>query len=218
VLTLLFVDLGAFAEPSVKDAVDSMVSRLYATLDPDALRALTQDEVLRLITPEEKRILATKECFFDVNVPVTVSVIRSAHQKPVPFWIEEAGFRNTGDRVTSEWYTHEVWQKDFDAGRIELGINGFDNERRAYFVCVGPQRTGDDVTISNLYPEEAIITVGPKTWTYRDWDDLYIDEYPDYLEGQLLITTFRGPAKQRTSSAPSVKRPFPHRPCPTKSR
>ncbi len=194
---LLLSSLPALAAPTVKETMDGIVTRLYATRTPAELSALTQDAILDFITPEEKRVLATKTCHFDVNVPVTVSVIRSAVQKPVPFWLEEAGFQNTGDKVVSDWYTHEVWRKDFDAGHVGLGINGFDNERKAYFVCVGPQNPSDTVEITNLFPEEQVITVRKeKTWTYRDWDDLYIDQYPDYLDGQLLVTTYRGRGRE----------------------
>ena len=213
-LLVPFASLNAAGEATVRETMDGIVTRLYATLSPQELLGLTQDKILTLITPEEKQILATKESYFDVNVPVTVSVIRSSQQNPVPFWLEEAGFVNTGDQVVSEWYTHEVWQKDFDAGRVELGINGFDNERKAYFVCVGPKNPGDTVEITHLYPDEAVITMGAKAWTYRDWNNLYIDEYPAYLEGQQLLTTFRGRGKAahlvgafRQTEYPSSPRP-----------
>ena len=156
-LGLFLFTLQSFAGAGVDGVMDDIVTRLYATKTPAELRTLTQEDILEFITPEEKRVLATRTCYFDVNVPVTVSVIRSASQDPVPFWLEEAGFVNTGDQVTSDWYTHEVWRKDFPAGRVELGINGFDNERKAYFVCVGPQDPEDTVELSNRYPDEAVI-------------------------------------------------------------
>lgn len=213
-LGLFLFTLQSFAGAGVDGVMDDIVTRLYATKTPAELRTLTQEDILEFITPEEKRVLATRTCYFDVNVPVTVSVIRSASQDPVPFWLEEAGFVNTGDQVTSDWYTHEVWRKDFPAGRVELGINGFDNERKAYFVCVGPQDPEDTVELSNRYPDEAVIRMGPQAWTYRDWNDLYIETYPEYLEGQLLLTTYRGRGREahlvggfRETAFPASPRP-----------
>src|SRR5690606_31614290 len=90
-------------------------------------------------------------------------------------------------------YEYEVWQKDFPAGNVELGINGFDKHRPVYFISVGPQNPGDALTITDVYPSQyelAVMKVG--AFTYHDWSDLLLTEVPDQLVGQQLFTTVRG--------------------------
>jgi hypothetical protein len=149
--------LGAFsvqaAEPTVKQTMDDIVTRLYETMDLDALVAIDHDSVTELITDEERNVLATKYWYFDVNVPVVVSVMRHSDQGTMPFWLPESGFEKTDMIVTNtENWEYEVWQKVFDAGRVELGINGFGKHRPHYFVTVGPQQQSDTVEITNLFP------------------------------------------------------------------
>lgn len=203
------------AEPALMETMDNIVTRFYANLDRDALGSLTSESVLGLLTGEERHVLATKYWYFDVNAPVVVSVIRNTDQAVVPFWLPEAGFVKTDLTLknTEDW-PFEVWQKEFDAGRVELGINGFDKHRTVYFVSVGPQNPGDEVEITNLFPSEAVIITKDGAWKYRDWDDLYIKDVPEELVGQKLLTTFRGRAREahlvgafRTTPYPSSATP-----------
>ncbi|MBN1346571.1 MAG: metallophosphoesterase family protein [Phycisphaerae bacterium] len=198
------------AEPSLKQTMDDVVKRLYATMDEKALASLTPDTVLKLFTDDQRKVLATKYWYFDVNVPVVVSVIRNVDQPVVPFWLAPAGFAKTDLVVKNEEWSYEVWQKPFNAGRVELGINGFDMHRTVYFVCVGAQQPGVSVKITNLFPPgEAVITMKKGAWTYRDWDDLYIEELPKSLEGQLLLTTYRGRAREAHLIGAFRRTPFP---------
>ena len=73
------------------------------------------------LTDGEKQVLATRYWMFDVNVPVVVSLMRHTDQPVIPFWLEPAGFIKTEMRVKNEEYTYEVWQKEFEAGRIKSG-------------------------------------------------------------------------------------------------
>ncbi len=199
------------AETSVKDTMDGIVTRFYANLDGEALSMLTQEKVLELITDEERDVLATRYWYFDVNVPVVVSVIRNVDQPVMPFWLVETGFEKTDLVVkNTETWAFEVWQKKFDAGRVELGINGFDMHRTVYFVCVAPQDPRTKVEITNLFPaNEAVIEMKGGAWMYRDWDSLYIKELPASLENQLLLTTYRGRAREAHLVGAFRKTPFP---------
>lgn len=207
---VLWLYAPAFAAPSLKQTMDAIVARLYANLDEKALSSLSHETALSLLTEAERKVLATKYWYFDVNVPVVVSVIRNVDQPVVPFWIREAGFEKTALVVKNEEWSYEVWQKKYDAGRVELGINGFGMHRTVYFVCVGPQEPGAKVKITHLFPAgEAVITMKKGAWTYRDWDDLYITEVPKSLEGQLLLTTYRGRAREAHLVGAFRKTPFP---------
>jgi len=208
---LLGLCVPASAEPSLQETMDGIVTRLYAELDREALSALTHESVLDLVTDEERAVLATKYWYFNVNVPVVVSVIRNVDQPVVPFWIEEAGFAKTDLTVkdTEDW-GFEVWQKAFDAGPVELGINGFGMHRTVYFVCVGAQQPGTAVEITGLFPSgEAAIEMREGAWKYRDWDDLYAKDVPDALKGHRLLTTYRGRAREAHLVGAFRTTPFP---------
>jgi len=207
--------LPASAQQALKETMDDIVTRFYANLSPEELVALTQDKILSLITPEERTILATEYWSFDVNVPVVVSLMRNEAQPVVPYWIEEAGFKKTDGIVKNSLRTYEVWQKEFDAGHIGLGINGFDRHLAAYFVCVGPQEPGAEVKITNVLPEStSIIEMNHDSWYLSDWSSLRTAELPESLIGQQLLTTFRGRAWEahlvggfRTTPFPSSEKP-----------
>ena len=200
----------ASAEPSLKQTMDGVVARLYAGSNAEALASLTHETALGLFSDAERRVLATKYWHFDVSVPVIVSVMRNVDQRPVPFWLAEAGFKKTDLRVKNEEWSYEVWQKEFGPGRVELGINGFGMHRTVYFVCVGPQKPGAEVKISNLFPAgETVTRMRKGAWTYRDWDSLLIEELPKSLEGQVLLTTFRGRAREAHLVGGFRKTPFP---------
>jgi len=207
---LLCLCVPSAAESTVQETMDGIVTRFYATLQPEALQALNQQRVLELITDEERATLATKYWTFDVNVPVVVSLMRNVNQPEVPYWIEEAGFTRTDGIVKNELRTYEVWQKKSGPGRIELGINGFDRHLAVYFVCVGPQKPGDEVTITDVYPEDTrMIEMKQGAWYLRDWNDLYIEELPEQLVGHRLLTTFRGRAWEAHLVGAFRTTPFP---------
>ncbi|MFH0824444.1 MAG: metallophosphoesterase, partial [Pseudomonadota bacterium] len=124
------------AEAPVQAAMDRIVARLCAALSPDDLMKLDEAAIQPYITPEDRRVLAGEYWCFDVDVPVIVSVMRDVEQPVAPFWLPEAGFKKTDLRVCNEEFQYEVWQKSFDAGRVGLGINGFDKHRPHYFVAV----------------------------------------------------------------------------------
>ncbi len=207
---MLGLGLPALGEAPLKDTMDGVVKRLYARLGEEALASLDHESALGLFTEQERHILATKYWQFDVNVPVVVSVMRNVDQPVVPFWLAETGFGKTGLVVKNEEWAYEVWQKSFGVGRVELGINGFGMHRSVYFVCVGPQDSGARLEIDNLFPAgEAVVEMTKGAWTYRDWDDLYIEEVPERLEGQRLLTTFRGRAREAHLVGAFRKTPFP---------
>jgi acid phosphatase type 7 len=178
---------------TVKDVMDSKISYLYKTMDPKALMSLDYDRVFSMFSEDEKEILATRHWTFDANVPVIVSVIRSTEQKIVPFWLPAKGFIKTAMVMKNEQTTYEVWQKPFKKGFIGLGINGFENYSLHYLVSVVPQKSGDQVVLSNFFPANQFVSILDNgAFTYHDWDELILSDVPDALKGQKLLTTVRG--------------------------
>lgn len=201
-------------EMPLQQVMDTMVTRLYAEVPSAQYDAIDTDFMLNFLSDEEKHVLSTKYQYFDVNVPVVVSLMRDEDQETVPFWLPASGFQKTDLTVKSEHYTYEVWQKSFEAGRVELGINGFDKHRPVYFISVAPQNEQDNLTISNHYPDYEIITMETGSFTYHDWSGLTLTEVPASLQGQKLFTTVRGRAREahvvggfRQTSSPSSTAP-----------
>ncbi len=180
-------------DSSVKKVMDDAITELYATRTEDELGALNNEQAEAFFSEEERQTLATKHWMFDANVPVVVSVMRSTKQKTVPFWLSEYGFVKTDMMLNNEVSGYEIWQKPFKAGRIGLGITGFENFDLHYFVSVGPQNKGDDLVLSNFFPENQYVgTMDDGAFTYHDWDELVLTHVPEQLKGQPLLTTIRG--------------------------
>ncbi len=220
--TVCFVALGCvftfltpwiWAEETPVDGVmNTLINRLYATYKPDQLCVLDEAMLQPLILPGERKVLASEYWCFEVDAPVIVSVLRNVDQKVVPFWLADSGFTKTGMQVknTEDW-TYEVWQKAFPKGRVGLGINGFDNFRPHYLVCVGPQTPGTNAALSGFFPKEQLVEEmkdGAKT--YLDWTELVLKEVPEALRGQQLLTTIRGRARETALvNGAFRKTPFP---------
>ncbi|MCC6488760.1 MAG: metallophosphoesterase family protein [Candidatus Hydrogenedentes bacterium] len=202
---------GLSAQESVEEAMDGLLTRLYATQSLSALYAIDDARALKLITPEERHAFATKHWYFDVDVPVVVSIMRNIEQRHVPFWLEEAGFAKTALTVENmEGWVYEVWQKESAAGRVELGINGFDNFRPHYFVCVGPQEPGVKVTLSNFHPaNQTVLSMQKGSMTYHDWTELVLTKVPKELTGQQLLPTIRGRGSEAALVGSFRRTPYP---------
>ena len=196
---------------SVEEVMDDVVTRLYQTLSPEQLDTIGSAWILNNLSPQEKLLLSTRYWYFQVNTPVTVSLMRDMDQVNAPFWLEESGFILTDMVVRNMHSTYEVWQKDFSTERVELGINGFDKHRPVYFISVGPQNPDNALEITHIFPEDQQLdTMRAGAFTYHDWDGLILEEVPDQLTGQVLFTTIRGRAREahligafRTTSYPS---------------
>ena len=182
---------------SVKDVMDNVITRLYKEVPPEKYNTIDDDYMMNFLSEQEKSVLATKYQYFKVNVPVTVSLIRDVNQATTPFWLEDSGFKKTGETVKNEVYQYEVWQKDFESGWVNLGINGFDMHRTVYFISVGPKNKEDKLEITEIYPAKySLETMKKGAFTYHDWSDLEITEFPEELENQVLFTTVRGRARE----------------------
>ena len=195
---------------TVSAVMDDVISRLYQTVPEERYDDLGDQFILEFLTDEEETILATKYQYFNVNVPVIVSLMRHQGQQTIPFWLERSGFKKTDETVRSESYVYDVWQKRFEAGTVELGINGFDKDRPVYFICVAPEKKNDDLVISNIYPEAYnIATMEAGAFTYHDWSDLKLIAVPESLKGQKLFTTVRGRAREAHIKDGFRRTPYP---------
>lgn len=198
------------SEKSVQQVMDEVITRLYATMNEEELTVIDQQKALSLFDETDLEVLSTRHWVFDVNVPVVVSVMRSTSQKTLPFWLKSSGFVKTEMDMRNEYHTYEVWQKEFDKGTVELGINGFENFAYHYFVAVAPQNENDQLELSNFIPENQYVGVlKDGAFTYHDWTELVLTNVPEELKGQKLLTTIRGRGKESHLIGAFRKTQFP---------
>jgi len=179
----------AAASPAIREAVAGIVERMRRELPGEMVRTITVAQVERLLTPRERNILATEHVTFRVNVPVRVSVLRDTSLGNEPFWLREGGFRPAGLTLKESGTTFDVWQKDFPAGRVGLGIHSLTGSGNHYLVLVAPQTPGDRVRIRDLSPANLEVAIfKPGVEPYVD-QPVRLKAVPPSLEGQLLIKT-----------------------------
>lgn len=193
VLALTIVaNITAFAhtadQPSVHDTMAGIIDRLKSEVSIEDLKAIQPDAVLKQLTKDERHVLGTAYWTFDVNVPVVVSVVRDADQQEIPFWLNEEGWTKTDIVVTTDERPYETWQKEFDAGRVGLGINGFRRHWRHYYVTVQPQEASDTLSITHMYPGQHRVKdfeAGVSTFVYDP--EYKVEAVPSELRGAKLI-------------------------------
>jgi len=182
---------------SLSTTMDEIVTRFYDNFDKPTLDTISDAFIQAYLSPSEKEILSTNYWNFHVSVPAIVSIMRDQDQQLVPFWLAQSGFEKTAMIVKNSLSTYEVWQKKFDKGAVNLGINGFDKHRPVYFVGVGPQNETDELSITPVFPEnQHFETFDVGAFTYHDWDELTLTEVPQQLKGHQLLTTIRGRARE----------------------
>ena len=200
---------------TVKQVMDDKVTELYKIKTPQELQSITNEQALSMFSEKDLNILSTRHWMFDTNVPVVVSVFRSKEQKVVPFWFAKNGFSKTDLTVKNEMTEYEVWQKSFPAGRVGLGVNGFENYGLHYFVSVKTQNEKDELKLTNFFPENQYVgTLKDSAFVYHDWDELVLTGVPEELKGQQYLTTIRGRGTEshlvgafRKTDYPSSKTP-----------
>ena len=184
----------ADATPAVSESVASIIERLRAAVPPEDLVALTPEQALPYLTPEDKAILGSEHITFTVNVPVVVTIFRDVTQGEFPFWLTERGFQLGEGQVKADKRVFEIWSTSFPAGNIGLGVNSISGAGRHYFASIAPTRPDADLKISNVFPEHHTLgemKVGERIYV-SSGDE--ITELPAGLQGQVLL---RGDSMRR---------------------
>jgi hypothetical protein len=188
---------------------------MRASLKAEQMQTADAATVERFVTDADRETLATRYWTFRADAPCRVSVMRHTAQATPPFWLTARGFVRTELRVRNEEYEYEVWQKDFPAGPIGLGINGFDRHRPHYFVSVQSTTPGAKLALTDFDPpaqRQDVMRSGATI--YHDWSDLVLTDVPESLRGGILLPTIRGRAREahlvggfRTTPFPTSSRP-----------
>jgi hypothetical protein len=177
------------SHPSVRDTVAGVIERLKREMGTNELRNLTAAEADKSLTEKEREVLENEHITLRVNVPVRVTVLRDTRLGSQPFWLEKRGFQQTDIRLRHGKVAYDAWQRDFDAGRVGLGVHSYSSGSDHYLVTLAPQHSGDQIKVTDLYPPELELA------TFNAGAEPYVDEpdalatVPPELEGQLLIRT-----------------------------
>ncbi len=185
VATLAHAHVGV--HPSVHDTVASIIERMRTDLAAPELLQMTPEDALAFLTDDEKEILGSEHITFRSNVPIIVSVFRDVTQGEIPFWLEARGFARVPGVVKVEDETFEVWEREFEAGEIGLGVNSLSGAGDHYFVSIVPVNAGDSVEITDIYPGQHTLGVLQKGERVYAGSMDRIAEVPEALEGQILL-------------------------------
>jgi len=198
-------------EKTVSQVMELVITDLYNNTSQQELMKLDLTKVMSFFSKEELKVLSTRHWHFDVNVPVIVSVMCSADQRTLPFWLSESGFKKSSLTMKNEQTSYDVWQKTFETGNVGLGVNGFENGLALhYFVSIAPLRKEDQLKISNFFPEnQKVVTMQNGASVYIDWDELVLQEVPESMKGQQLLMTTRGRAAESHLVGAFRSTPYP---------
>lgn len=218
ITALIFITLTAWAHvgphPSVHDTVADIIERFKKTFPAEQLPKLTLEQVESALTDDERRVLATEHLSFTVNVPVEVYVARDSRLGNDPFWLRD-GFTKTDFVFTVDDREFDVWKREFDAGRIGLGVNSLTGAGDHYFVILKPKQADKTIAIADLYPGRhttGVVKVDERAYTDRD--DLLLTRVPAELDGQFLLRGDNSRRREaqlvnifRTTLYPAEKKP-----------
>ena len=106
--------------------MNRVITELYETKGQQDPMKLDMNQVMELFSPKrELRVLSTCHWAFDVNVPVTVSMMVSKEQKTLPFWIPGSGFRKTTMTVKNRQNNLRYLAKAIFKGQSRFGCKRF---------------------------------------------------------------------------------------------
>ncbi|MBK9140506.1 MAG: metallophosphoesterase family protein [Verrucomicrobia bacterium] len=175
-------------QPSVHDTVAGVLERLRQAPTRSRIEKLDPARAERLLTRAERQVLATGHITFHVNQPARVTVFRDKSLDSDPFWLREGGWRKTPETVKVGDTTFDLWEKDFAAGEVGLGVNSIRGGGRHYFVAVAPLG-GQPLALEDLYPGQLRLTnlvAGVPPWADRT-ETLKV--FPERFTGRTLIQT-----------------------------
>ena len=138
--------------PSVHDTVAGIIDRFSKTMSLKELNAMDASKAKSLLTEKELHILATEHITFRVNVPVKVIIIRETAMGDKPFWLKDSGFTPMGFKITLQGTEVDFWMKDFEAGRIGLGVNSLTGGNSHYIAALMPLKKETKLEVTELYP------------------------------------------------------------------
>lgn len=177
--------------PEIAAGVSAVLERISKTLSPQARVALTPDEVVALLTPEERSLFAAGFLRFRLDRPARLYVAYDSAAGETPFWLAGAGFVRAAelDFIVDEEDPYVVWTREVAAGAVGLGVPSFSGQMKPYVVLVAAQAGDGPVGISGLREDVDVISAAPGARPFLDDDDAF-RTLPDRLAGLPVIRSY----------------------------
>ncbi|MBC8245475.1 MAG: fibronectin type III domain-containing protein, partial [Verrucomicrobia bacterium] len=178
--------------PSVHDTVAGIIDRFRKTIPLQELMTMDAAKAKSLLTEKELHILSTQHVIFRVNVPVKVIIIRDAAMGDKPFWLKDRGFAPMGFKITLQGTEVDFWMKDFEAGRIGLGVNSLTGGNTHYIAALMPLKKETKLEVTELYPGQlrvGTLTDGLQPFVDRPEAMPKLPVLPGVLSGLAVIRT-----------------------------
>ena len=175
--------------PSVHDTVAGILNRFKSTLSTDEIVKIDLATARSLLTEKEKHVLSHEHISFHVNIPVKVFIIRDASMGDKPFWLKEREFKPLGLKFKIQNRDVDFWVKDFNAGRVSLGINSLSGNDHHYGVALMPLKPNAKLEITKMYPGQlrtAAMKEGTKPFVDKNEK---LPALPSVLSGLTIIQT-----------------------------
>ena len=175
--------------PSVHDTVAGILNRFKSTLSTDEIVTIDLATARSLLTEKEKHVLSHEHISFHVNIPVKVFIIRDASMGDKPFWLKEREFKPLGLKFKIQNRDVDFWVKDFNAGRVSLGINSLSGNDHHYGVALMPLKPNAKLEITKMYPGQlrtAAMKEGTKPFVDKNEK---LPALPSVLSGLTIIQT-----------------------------
>ena len=175
--------------PSVHDTVAGILNRFKSTLTTDEIVKIDLATARSLLTEKEKHVLSHEHISFHVNIPVKVFIIRDASMGDKPFWLKEREFKPLGLKFKIQNRDVDFWVKDFNAGRVSLGINSLSGNDHHYGVALMPLKPNAKLEITKMYPGQlraAAMKEGTKPFVDKNEK---LPALPSVLSGLTIIQT-----------------------------
>lgn len=177
---------------SVHDTVAGILARVRVSPGERERTALTRNRPESLLTESERQVLATAHLVFTIDQPVLVTVFHDRSLDRDPFWLRDGVWaKQTNGVLKVGDATFDLWQREFPAGPVGLGVNSLAGGARHYFVALRPLAPGGPpLTLSDAYPGQLRSTNfvrGALPWSDRT--NTLPAALPAGLAGQTLVQT-----------------------------
>lgn len=177
----------AALEAQVSDILD----RFAATMEPEALVALTPEAVLAFLTGEERAYLSTAFVHFSIDRPARIYIAYDGMYGERPFWLEDLDFerREDLDFIVDVEDPYEVWQREYEAGEVRLGIPSFSGELKPYVVFAAPLGGDEAIEITPLVAGTDVQIAAEGGEPFIDDND-YFNALPAELDGLPVLRSY----------------------------
>ena len=177
----------AALEAQVSDILD----RLVASMEPEALVALTPETALAALTEEERAYLSTAFVRFAIDRPARIYVAHEANWGETPYWLEDLGFSRRADLdfLVDGEDDYQVWARLYEAGEVHLGIPTLSGEQKPYVVFAAPADGGQAVEITPLVEGTDVVVAAIGTELFLDDDD-HVTTLPAELTGLPVLRSY----------------------------